>query len=102
LIDHDYDERGKAVIVDLHGGDFDNEDALKEFMEIKDTVMREVMPESRNDLSWMLTLPLPQRESADRSYRAMWEKYQARVLLAMSAQAFAQLVNVVHLPERIF
>lgn len=35
-----------------------------------------------------------QRERPDRSYKAMWEKYSGRVLLAMSAQAFAQLVSL--------
>lgn len=41
-MDHDHDENGKAVILDLHGGDLDNEEALKEFREIKDAVMKEV------------------------------------------------------------
>lgn len=31
----------------------------------------------------------------DRSYRAMWRRYKVRVLIAMSAQAFAQLVSFV-------
>lgn len=43
LVDHDDNETGKAVILDLHGGDIDNEEALKEFQEIKDAVMKEVM-----------------------------------------------------------
>jgi hypothetical protein len=30
------------VIVDLHGGDLDNEEAMQEFDEIKEAVMREV------------------------------------------------------------
>ncbi|KAF8328155.1 general substrate transporter [Cantharellus anzutake] len=78
LIDHDFDELGKAVIVDLHGGDYDNPEALREFQEIKEAVMRD-------------------RESPDRSYAMMWKRYKGRVLLAMSAQAFAQLngINVI-------
>ena len=30
------------MIVDLHGGDLDNEEALQEFDEIKEAVIREV------------------------------------------------------------
>ncbi|KAF9513762.1 hypothetical protein BS47DRAFT_1376618 [Hydnum rufescens UP504] len=78
LIDHDFDEIGKAVIIDLHGGDLNDEQALHEFDEIKEAVMREL-------------------EAPDRSYSMMWRKYKYRVLLAMSAQAFAQLngINVI-------
>ncbi|KAF8320267.1 general substrate transporter [Clavulina sp. PMI_390] len=78
LIDNDQDENGKKVILDLHGDDPDNEEALKEFQEIKEAVMKE-------------------RVSGDRSYRTMWSRYKGRVLLAMSAQAFAQLngINVI-------
>lgn len=43
LVDHDDNETGKAVILDLHGGDLENEEALREFQEIKDAVMKEVM-----------------------------------------------------------
>ncbi|KAI9609506.1 hypothetical protein H4Q26_007463 [Puccinia striiformis f. sp. tritici PST-130] len=40
---------------------------------------------------------LDDRIAPDRSYLAMWTKYRGRVLLAMSAQAFAQLngINVI-------
>jgi hypothetical protein len=35
-----------------------------------------------------------QRESGEgRTYEAMWRRYQRRILLAMSSQAFAQLVR---------
>ena len=35
-----------------------------------------------------------QRESGEgRTYEVMWKKYQRRILLAMSSQAFAQLVR---------
>jgi hypothetical protein len=42
LIDHDKDDEGKAVIVDLHGGNEDHPTAAEEFAEIKATVMAEV------------------------------------------------------------
>ena len=35
-----------------------------------------------------------QRESGEgRTYEAMWRRYKRRILLAMSSQAFAQLVR---------
>ncbi|KAG6841922.1 hypothetical protein C0991_005102 [Blastosporella zonata] len=75
LIDTDKDTDGMRVLADLHGGDLDNPTAVAEFKEIKEKVHEE-------------------RESGEvRSYRAMWRKYKRRVLLAMSSQAFAQLVR---------
>jgi hypothetical protein len=34
-----------------------------------------------------------QRMIGDRGYKEMWRRYKTRVLIAMSAQAFAQLVS---------
>ena len=80
------------VIADLHGGDLENDLALAEFQEIKDRVLE--------DVSVILICRigkrahLVQRNSGeDRSYTTMWRKYKRRVLLAMSSQAFAQLVR---------
>jgi hypothetical protein len=42
LIDVDKDAEGLRVIVDLHGGDEQNEMAQAEYMEIKDKVIIEV------------------------------------------------------------
>ncbi|KIM75368.1 hypothetical protein PILCRDRAFT_78995 [Piloderma croceum F 1598] len=87
LIDVDKDAEGLRVIVDLHGGDEQNEMAQAEYTEIKDKVMFE-------------------RESGEgRSYAVMWRKYKRRVLLAMSSQAFAQLVSlfiIYYLTPRVF
>ncbi|KAG2150113.1 general substrate transporter [Suillus cothurnatus] len=78
LIDTDQDVAGMGVIVDLHGGDPNNILAQAEFQEIKDKVIYE-------------------RELGEgRSYAVMWKKYKRRVLLAMSSQAFAQLVSFCH------
>jgi len=35
-----------------------------------------------------------QRAVGDRSYLALWRRYKSRVLIAMSSQAFAQLVRI--------
>ncbi|KAI0814889.1 general substrate transporter [Irpex lacteus] len=87
LIDNDRDDEGMRVIADLHGGDPEDVVAVAEFQEIKDRVVWE-------------------RESGeDRSYASMWRKYQRRVLLAMSSQAFAQLngINVIsYYAPRVF
>ncbi|KAI1793853.1 general substrate transporter [Ganoderma leucocontextum] len=75
LIDVDRDEEGMRVIADLHGGDPEDLLAKAEFQEIKDRVTFE-------------------RESGEgRTYANMWRRYKRRVLLAMSSQAFAQLVG---------
>lgn len=79
------------VIVDLHGGDPEDLTAKAEFHEIKERVTSEVMVFSRDHLCVLICL---QRESGeDRTYEAMWRKYKRRILLAMSSQAFAQLVR---------
>ncbi|KAF8996490.1 hypothetical protein BDQ17DRAFT_1364264 [Cyathus striatus] len=84
LIDTGKDEEGMSVLTDLHGGDPENEEAVKEFTEIKDRVMDE-------------------RELGEgRSYSTMWRKYKRRVLLAMSSQAFAQLVIISYYAPRVF
>lgn len=72
----DLDDEGMGVLADLHGdGDPEDERAREEFREIKDSVFQE-------------------RTMGDRSYKAMWKRYRGRVLLAVSAQAFAQLVSL--------
>ncbi|GAA5830368.1 hypothetical protein JCM3766R1_002694 [Sporobolomyces carnicolor] len=79
LLDMDLDDEGMGVLADLHGdGDPDDERAREEFREIKESVFSE-------------------REMGDRSYKSMWKRYRGRVLLAVSAQAFAQLngINVI-------
>ncbi|KAG6896361.1 hypothetical protein C0992_008766 [Termitomyces sp. T32_za158] len=79
LIDTDKDTEGMRVLADLHGGSLTNPIAVAEFREIKEKVQEE-------------------RDSGEvRSYHSMWKKYQRRVLLAMSSQAFAQLngINVI-------
>ncbi|KAL0951343.1 hypothetical protein HGRIS_008047 [Hohenbuehelia grisea] len=85
LIDTGKDAAGMQVIADLHGGDPDDPKALAEYQEIKDKVVEEA--------------------GEDRSYTTMWRKYQRRVLLAMSSQAFAQLngINVIsYYAPRVF
>ncbi|KIM47902.1 hypothetical protein M413DRAFT_62685 [Hebeloma cylindrosporum] len=76
LIDVGEEAEGMQVIADLHGGNPHDPVAVAEYEEIKDKV--------RED-----------RESGEaRSYAMMWRKYKRRVLLAMSSQAFAQLVRL--------
>ncbi|KAF8242263.1 general substrate transporter [Wilcoxina mikolae CBS 423.85] len=79
LLDNDHDEEGIVVLANLHGGgDVHNERAREEFREIKMNV-------------------LLQRAEGERSYSEMWSRYRKRLLIAMSAQAFAQLngINVI-------
>ena len=79
LLDNDHDEEGIVVLANLYGGgDVHNERARDEFREIKMSV-------------------LLQRAEGERSYSEMWSRYQKRLLIAMSAQAFAQLngINVI-------
>ncbi len=79
------------VIADLHGGDPEDVVAKAEFQEIKDRVTFEV-PLSASRCETQL-LNNVQRESGEgRTYANMWKRYKRRVLLAMSSQAFAQLV----------
>lgn len=95
LIDTDKEMEGLRVIADLHGGDLNDPIALAEFREIKDKVFEDVgcsrlVKEFCIDEDVFVT----QRESGEaRSYMMMWRKYKRRVLLAMSSQAFAQLVR---------
>ncbi|KAJ7596906.1 general substrate transporter [Mycena floridula] len=87
LIDTDRDEEGMRILVDLHGGNPENLVAISEFQEIKNRVLEE------------------RATGEGRSYRMMWKKYQRRVLLAMSSQAFAQLngINVIsYYAPRVF
>jgi len=79
LLDNDHDEEGILVLANLHGGgDVHNERAREEFREIKMNV-------------------LLQRAEGERSYSEMWNRYRKRLLIAMSAQGFAQLngINVI-------
>ena len=80
------------VIVDLHGGDPANLSAKNEFQEIKARVMYEVADSPRRSV---LFLKLEHQREVGRTYGMMWKRYHRRVLLAMSSQAFAQLVNLV-------
>ncbi|KAE8360212.1 hypothetical protein BDV27DRAFT_168050 [Aspergillus caelatus] len=79
LLDNDYDEEGMVVIANLYGqGDLHNDKARQEYREIKMDV-------------------LLQRQEGERSYTDMFKRYHKRVLIAMSAQALAQLngINVI-------
>jgi len=78
-LDNDHDEEGIVVIANLYGGgDIHNTKAREEFQDIKMNV-------------------LVQRAEGERSYSDMFRRYRARVLIAMSAQALAQLngINVI-------
>ncbi|GAQ11040.1 sugar transporter STL1 [Aspergillus lentulus] len=79
LLDNDHDEEGMVVIANLYGqGDLHNDKARQEYREIKMDV-------------------LLQRQEGERSYTDMFKRYRKRVLIAMSAQALAQLngINVI-------
>ncbi|KAE8348563.1 hypothetical protein BDV28DRAFT_87164 [Aspergillus coremiiformis] len=79
LLDNDYDEEGMVVIANLYGeGDLHNDKARQEYREIKMNVLLE-------------------RQEGERSYIDMFKRYHKRVLIAMSAQALAQLngINVI-------
>ncbi|KAJ6186332.1 hypothetical protein N7519_007633 [Penicillium mononematosum] len=79
LLDNDHDEEGMVVIANLYGeGDLLNDKARQEYREIKMNV-------------------LVQRQEGERSYSDMFRRYRKRVLIAMSAQALAQLngINVI-------
>lgn len=79
LLDNDHDEEGMVVIANLYGeGDIHNDKARQEYREIKMNV-------------------LLQRQEGERSYSDMFRRYSKRVLIAMSAQALAQLngINVI-------
>ncbi|KAL8280504.1 hypothetical protein RQP46_007152 [Phenoliferia psychrophenolica] len=79
LLDQDMDEEGMRVLADLLGdGDVDAPKAREEFREIKEGILAD-------------------RLIGDRSYKSMWRRYKYRVMIAMSAQAFAQLngINVI-------
>ncbi|GLI81933.1 ribulose-1,5-bisphosphate carboxylase/oxygenase large subunit [Penicillium ochrochloron] len=79
LLDNDHDEEGMIVIANLYGeGDIHNDKARQEYREIKMNV-------------------LMQRQEGERSYSDMFKRYKKRVLIAMSAQALAQLngINVI-------
>lgn len=76
LLDKDMDEEGMRVLADLHGaGDPSEPRAKLEFREIKENV-------------------LYLRKQGDNSYSRMLSQYRYRTLIAMSSQAFAQLVGI--------
>lgn len=76
LLDIGQDEQGMQVLADLHGeGDPADPKAREEFREIKEGVIADQLV-------------------GDRSYVAMWKRYKGRVLIAMSAQMFAQLNGI--------
>lgn len=76
LLDIGQDELGMQVLADLHGeGDPADPKAREEFREIKEGVIADQLV-------------------GDRSYVAMWKRYKGRVLIAMSAQMFAQLNGI--------
>ena len=91
LIDTDKDEEGMQVIADLHGGGLEDPIAVAEFQEIKDKVHEDVRMTTFS-LKLSILSSVKRESGEDRSYRMMWRKYKRRVLLAMSSQAFAQLV----------
>jgi MFS family permease len=79
LLDTDQDEEGMVVIANLYGaGDVHSAKARDEYKEIKMSV-------------------LLQRQEGERTYADMFRRYRTRVLIAMSAQALAQLngINVI-------
>ncbi|TGZ77796.1 general substrate transporter [Ascodesmis nigricans] len=79
LLDNDHDEEGLIVLANLHGGgDVNHERPRAEFREIKENV-------------------LLMRAEGERTYSEMWSRYRKRLLIAMSAQGFAQLngINVI-------
>ncbi|TQV95040.1 sugar porter (SP) family MFS transporter [Cordyceps javanica] len=79
LLDTDQDEEGMIVIANLYGaGDLHSTKARDEYKEIKMSV-------------------LLQRQEGERTYSDMFRRYRTRVLIAMSAQALAQLngINVI-------
>ncbi|KAJ5710712.1 hypothetical protein N7488_004868, partial [Penicillium malachiteum] len=79
LLDNDHDEEGMVVIANLYGeGDIHNDKARQEYRDIKMGV-------------------LLQRQEGERSYGDMFRRYYKRVMIAMSAQALAQLngINVI-------
>lgn len=64
-----------AVIADFQGAHIDDESVRVEFKEIRDAVLAD-------------------RAVGDRSYRSLWRRYRARVMIAMSSQLFAQLNGI--------
>ncbi|KAK1923204.1 hypothetical protein DB88DRAFT_494227 [Papiliotrema laurentii] len=78
LVDTDQEVEGLGVIADFQGAALDDEKVLQEYKEIRDAVLAD-------------------RAVGDRSYKALWRRYRARVMIAMSSQMFAQLngINVI-------
>ncbi|TIB05872.1 hypothetical protein E3P96_00838 [Wallemia ichthyophaga] len=78
LLDQKQDDEGFRVLVDIHGGYYNNVKADREYREIRDAVEQDSM-------------------EPDRSYTCLFKKYKARVFIAMSSQLFAQLngINVI-------
>lgn len=79
LLNHDHDAEGIVVIADLtSNGDVQDERARSEYREIKEAILID-------------------RLEGESSYYYMFKRYKARVLIAMSSQAFAQMngINVI-------
>ncbi|KAH3679751.1 hypothetical protein WICPIJ_008545 [Wickerhamomyces pijperi] len=79
LLNHDHDAEGIVVIADLtSNGDVQDDRAISEFREIKEAIIID-------------------RLEGESSYYHMFKRYKARVLIAMSSQAFAQMngINVI-------
>lgn len=100
LLDTDQDGEGMRVLADIHGfGDPDNDDAKNEYREIKEGILIDVCDFSVTRRPLMRHLhvdldPTAQRNAGLRTYLKMWQNYKYRILIAMSAQAFAQLVSL--------
>lgn len=90
LIDTDQEVEGLAVIADFQGKELDHEDVQLEYKEIRDAVLLDVGPARLSDKKLEAHT---KRAVGDRSYTALWRRYKARVMIAMSSQMFAQLVS---------
>jgi hypothetical protein len=88
LVDTDQEVEGLGVIADFQGAALDDEKVLQEYKEIRDAVLADV-----GHGFWGVSAH-SQRAVGDRSYKALWRRYRARVMIAMSSQMFAQLVRL--------
>ncbi|KAL7423030.1 hypothetical protein Q5752_002329 [Cryptotrichosporon argae] len=75
LIDTDQEVEGLSVIADFQGAELDDYSVQTEYKEIRDAVLAD-------------------RAFGDRSYKSLWNRYRARVMIAMSSQMFAQLNGI--------
>ncbi|KAK6460112.1 hypothetical protein DFJ63DRAFT_338066 [Scheffersomyces coipomensis] len=80
LLDHNHDIEGMIVISDLYGdGDVEDEEAIKEYRNIKESVL------------------LARIEGGERSYQYLLQKYPKRLSIACFSQMFAQMngINII-------